>query len=182
MEEKQMEKKQPVQENPDVGYLITNISYGIRQYFDKLFVDYDVTYPQSRVLTRLFGQLGKGDVNQRDLEYALGIKASSVSSLVRNLEQKGFIRCERLPQDTRNKRVLLTEKGMEVRAILDGARDQAEKKLVRGMSQEEQEKGIGEPGGSIGRKPEQLRFCSGFLMQKMVDKRGKYHYNSKAVH
>ena len=57
-EEKQMEKKQPVQENPDVGYLITNISYGIRQYFDKLFVDYDVTYPQSRVLTRLFGQLG----------------------------------------------------------------------------------------------------------------------------
>lgn len=118
MEEKQMEKKQPVQENPDVGYLITNISYGIRQYFDKLFVDYDVTYPQSRVLTRLFGQLGKGDVNQRDLEYALGIKASSVSSLVRNLEQKGFIRCERLPQDTRNKRVLLTEKGMEVRAIL----------------------------------------------------------------
>ena len=139
MEEKQMEKKQPVQENPDVGYLITNISYGIRQYFDKLFVDYDVTYPQSRVLTRLFGQLGKGDVNQRDLEYALGIKASSVSSLVRNLEQKGFIRCERLPQDTRNKRVLLTEKGMEVRAILDGAREQAEAKLVRGMSQEEQE-------------------------------------------
>ena len=102
-------------------------------------MDYDVTYPQSRVLTRLFGQLGKGDVNQRDLEYALGIKASSVSSLVRNLEQKGFIRCERLPQDTRNKRVLLTEKGMEVRAILDGARDQAEAKLVRGMSQEEQE-------------------------------------------
>ena len=109
MEAKQMEKKQPVQETPDVGYLITNISYGIRQYFDKLFVDYDVTYPQSRVLTLLFGQLGKGDVNQRDLEYALGIKASSVSSLVRNLEQKGFIRCERLPQDTRHKRVLFTE-------------------------------------------------------------------------
>ena len=139
MEEKQMDKMQPVKENPDVGYLITNISYGIRQYFDKLFVDYDVTYPQSRVLTRLFGQLGKGDVNQRDLEYALGIKASSVSSLVRNLEQKGFIRCERLPQDTRNKRVLLTEKGMEVRTVLDNARDQAEARLVRGMSEDEQE-------------------------------------------
>ena len=139
MEEKQMDKKQPVKENPDVGFLITNISYGIRQYFDKLFVDYDVTYPQSRVLTRLFGQLGKGDVNQRDLEYALGIKASSVSSLVRNLEQKGFIRCERLPQDTRNKRVLLTEKGMEVRTVLDNARDQAEARLVRGMSEDEQE-------------------------------------------
>ncbi len=139
MEEKQVDKKLPVQENPDVGYLITNISYGIRQYFDKLFVDYDVTYPQSRVLTRLFGQLGKGDVNQRDLEYALGIKASSVSSLVRNLEQKGFISCERLPQDTRNKRVLLTDKGMEVRAVLDGARDQAEANLVKGLTEEQQD-------------------------------------------
>ena len=139
MEEKRVDKKLPVQENPDVGYLITNISYGIRQYFDKLFVDYDVTYPQSRVLTRLFGQLDKGDVNQRDLEYALGIKASSVSSLVRNLEQKGFIRCERLPQDTRNKRVLLTDKGMEVRAVLDSARDQAGANLVKGLTEEQQD-------------------------------------------
>ena len=99
-----MEPSRPF-DNPDVGYMITNISYGIRQYFDNLFSDYDVTYPQSRVLTRLFGQLGKGNVNQRDLEHALGIKASSVSSLVRNLENKGFITCERLPEDTRNKRV-----------------------------------------------------------------------------
>lgn len=125
-------------ENMDIGFLITNISYGIRQYFDNLFADYDITYPQSRVLTRLFGQLGKGDVNQRDLEYALGIKASSVSSLVRNLEQKGFIRCERVETDTRNKRVLLTEKGLEVRAILDGARDRAERDLVKGLTGEQQ--------------------------------------------
>jgi DNA-binding MarR family transcriptional regulator len=132
------EKKAMPMENPDIGFLITNISYGIRQYFDKLFVDYDVTYPQSRVLTRLFGQLNKGNVNQRDLEYALGIKASSVSSLVRNLEQKGFIRCERLPQDTRNKQVMLTEKGMELQHVLGSARDKAEEELVKGLDEGQQ--------------------------------------------
>jgi MarR family transcriptional repressor of mepA len=132
------EKKAMPMENPDIGFLITNISYGIRQYFDKLFVDYDVTYPQSRVLTRLFGQLNKGNVNQRDLEYALGIKASSVSSLVRNLEQKGFIRCERLPQDTRNKQVMLTEKGMELQHVLESARDKAEEELVKGLDEGQQ--------------------------------------------
>ncbi len=132
-----MEKKP--KDNPDIGFLITNISYAIRQYFDKCFADYDVTYPQSRVLTRLFGQLNKGDVNQRDLEYALGIKASSVSSLVRNLEQKGFIRCERLPQDTRNKRVILTEKGMEVQGLINGARNQAEADMVKGLDPQQQE-------------------------------------------
>ncbi len=133
------EKEKIVTENPDIGFLITNISYSVRQYFDRCFSEYDVTYPQSRVLTRLFAQLGKEDVNQRDLEYALGIKASSVSSLVRNLEQKGFIRCERLPQDTRNKRVLLTEKGMEVRKVLEDARNQAEGRMVEGLGQEQQE-------------------------------------------
>ncbi len=132
-------KENPAVQNPDVGYMITNISYGIRQYFDKLFSDYDVTYPQSRVLTRLFGRLGKGDVNQRDLEHALGIKASSVSSLVRNLEQKGFVTCERLPQDTRNKRILLTTKGLELREMLENARSQAENKLVNGLSEEQLE-------------------------------------------
>lgn len=137
--DKMTQKKAPMQQNPDIGYLITNISYGLRQYFDRLFADYDITYPQSRVLTRLFSQLDKGDVNQRDLEYALGIKASSVSSLVRNLEQKGFVRCERVAEDTRNKRVILTEKGLEVRDLLDNARDQAEDALVRGLSQEQQE-------------------------------------------
>ena len=129
---------QPV-ENPDVGYMITNISYGIRQYFGMLFSDFDVTYPQSRVLTRLFAQLGKGDVNQRDLEHALGIKASSVSSLVRNLEQKGLITSERLPQDTRNKRIILTEKGMQLRDSLESARNQAENTIVQGLSQDQLE-------------------------------------------
>lgn len=128
---------QKVNSNPDVGYMITNISYGIRQYFDNFLSDYDVTYPQSRVLARLFTQLGKQDVNQRDLEYALGIKASSVSSLVRNLEQKGLITCERLPQDTRNKRILLTEKGMQLDDLLKGSRFQAEQVLTANLSDEQ---------------------------------------------
>jgi len=122
-------------QEPDVGYLITNISYAIRQYFGNLFAEYGVTYPQSRVLTRLFNQLGKGDVNQRDLEHALGIKASSVSSLVRNLEQKGLIYSERMPQDTRNKRILLTEKGMQLREMLGETRLQAESALVAGLTE-----------------------------------------------
>ena len=83
--------------------------------------------------------MGKGDVNQRDLEHALGIKASSVSSLVRNLEQKGLIYSERLPQDTRNKRILLTEKGLQLRDMLDRTRDQAEDALIAGLTEEQVE-------------------------------------------
>jgi len=129
------QKEKDMQQN--VEFLITNISYGIRQYYGGLFAAYGVTYPQSRVLTRLFDQQGKGNVNQRDLERALGIKASSVSSLVRNLEHKGLITSERLPQDTRNKRILLTEKGMQLRTALEQAREKAEARLIAGLSREQ---------------------------------------------
>ena len=123
----------------DIGRLITNISYGIRQYFDRMYTAYDITYPQSRVLSRLFYMIDKGTVNQRDLEYALGIKASSVSSLVRNLEQKGFVRCERQPQDTRNKSVILTDKGYELQQILANSRARVEKLLAAGLDQKQLE-------------------------------------------
>ena len=118
---------------PAVGYLITKISYGIRQNFGNLFAEYGVTYPQSRVLLHLFSQADQKDVNQRELEYALGIKASSVSSLVRNLEKKDLIRCERMAKDTRNKRILLTEQGSQLRKKLVEATGKAEKNLIRGL-------------------------------------------------
>ena len=125
-------------EHPDIGYMITTISHGIRQYFGTVFSEYDVTFPQSRVLLRLFSQLEKADVNQRDLEFALGIKASSVSSLVHNLEQKGLIRCERMHSDSRSKRIIVTEKGLQLRDKLESATDQAECRLTEGLTHEEQ--------------------------------------------
>lgn len=123
----------------DIGRMITNISYGIRQYYDRMYTAYNITYPQSRVLSRLLFMSDKGVVNQRDLEAALGIKASSVSSLVRNLELKGFVRCERQPQDTRNKSVILTEKGVELENTLSKTRAQMEVVLASGLDPEKLE-------------------------------------------
>ena len=51
--------------------------------------------------------------------------------------QKGFVTCERLPQDTRNKRILLTEKGLKIRDLLDRSRDRAEEEMTRGLTPEQ---------------------------------------------
>ena len=131
------------EERQDFGYYLSNISHSIQQYFNRLYDQVGITYPQSRLLTYLYrkeDQAEKGEpnnVNQRELERALGIKASSVSSLVRNLEAKGFIKSERIESDTRNKRILLTEKAYEIDAVIAQAVDETEKALTGGMSQEE---------------------------------------------
>ena len=131
------------EERQDIGYYLSNISHSIQQYFNRLYDQVGITYPQSRLLTYLYrkeelAEAGEpNNVNQRELERALGIKASSVSSLVRNLEAKGFIKSERIESDTRNKRILLTEKAYEIDAVIDQAVNQTEEALISGMSPEE---------------------------------------------
>ena len=50
------------------------------------------------------------DVFPKDLEDFLGIKGSSVTSLINNLEQGGYLRRESLESDGRYKKLVLTEK------------------------------------------------------------------------
>ena len=131
------------EQRQDIGYYLSNISHSIQQYFNRLYDQHGITYPQSRLLTYLYkkeelAQNGEpSNVNQRELERALGIKASSVSSLVRNLEAKGFIKSERIESDTRNKRILLTEKAYEIDAVIDRAVNQTEEALTKNMSEED---------------------------------------------
>ncbi len=123
----------------DFGSKITLISHAIRQSFNRLFQDYNLTYPQSRVLTYLFDHQDHACINQRELEGALGLKASSVSSLVVTLEQKGFITCERTEADARNKRILLTDQARELKSVLNEAAQKIESILGSGIEGEERE-------------------------------------------
>lgn len=122
----------------DFGSKITLISHAIRQSFNRLFQEYNLTFPQSRVLTYLFDHQDHPCINQRELERALGLKASSVSSLVVTLEQKGFITSARTEEDARSKRIVLTPQARELQTVLDGSAKKIESRLSRGIDEETQ--------------------------------------------
>lgn len=129
------EKRDRMQNDKGIGFLVTQVSHSITQCFNRAFEQYDITFPQSRVMAYLIRQQELGDVNQRDLEGALGIKASSISSLVRNLENKGFVECKRRAADARNKSITLTEKGLAVQHQLEGLCFEIEEILTAGISE-----------------------------------------------
>lgn len=133
------EYREHFQHDKEIGFITTRVSHSITQRFNRLFDQYGITYPQSRVLGHLITSEGLHDVNQRDLERALGIKASSISSLVRNLENKGFIMCQRRTRDARNKSIFLTEKGRDITKGMDEVILSSELELIDGMSEEEVE-------------------------------------------
>ena len=119
----------------DFGNMITNIANGIHQKYDIFFSSYDLTYSQYRVLMWMFEQPEDSNINQQTLADAMGVKASSISSLVRTLERKGYLTASRNQSDQRNKCLLLTSKAEELRAALITATKNGEKQLTLGLTE-----------------------------------------------
>lgn len=60
------------------------------------------------------------DVFQRDIEEEFSIRRSTVSKIVRLMEQKGLIQREAVAQDARLKRLTLTDRAREVHKVASG--------------------------------------------------------------
>ena len=80
------------------------------RHFAGYFSDSPLTCVQGLVLHYIIVEAERRDVFPKDLEEFLGIKGSSVTSLINNLEQGGYLHRESLESDGRYKRLVLTEK------------------------------------------------------------------------
>lgn len=77
------------------------------------------------------------DVFQRDLEKKFSVRRSTMSNIIMRMEKKGFLVRVPVEYDARLKKLILTEKGWEIHATMESAVTDAEKKLTRGLSEEE---------------------------------------------
>lgn len=77
------------------------------------------------------------DAFQKDLEREFGITRSTASKVILLMEEKGYVVSERMPEDTRRKRLHVTPKARETH---DGMKEQMhllEGKLLKGFSEDE---------------------------------------------
>ena len=86
----------------------------ISRYFSSYFTDTPLTSIQALVLHYLMTESVKRNVFPKDLEEFLEIKPSSVTSLISNLERNGYLRRESLADDGRYKKLVLTQKTLEI--------------------------------------------------------------------
>ena len=77
------------------------------------------------------------DVYQRDLEKELGVCRSGISKLVATLEKDGLIERSRVASDDRLKKIVLTENGRAVTALIHENCRQLEEMLTNGFTPEE---------------------------------------------
>lgn len=121
------------------GREIQKIANGFRRLADDNLNQEGITVSQLRVLVYISCKGKEGKVYQRDLEEDFGIRRSSVTSLLQNMEKSGILTRVSSSSDGRIKEIALTEKGRVLDERLKEYILVLEEEFLKGFSEEEKE-------------------------------------------
>ena len=107
-----MEAYDPLDLNNQLCYPIYLCSKEIIRRYTPWLNELDLTYTQYIVMMYFWKQKRS---NVKDLGKALTLDPSTLTPLLKKLENKGYLKRERSAEDERNLEVTMTEKGMELR-------------------------------------------------------------------
>jgi len=116
--------------------LIMGIGHHLKIRLDKKLIEDNLTISQFRVLAYLW-DYGEQKINQKMIHEFLEIRPSSLTKLIKILEQKGLIRKETDPDDSRNKTIKLTDKGMGIKKLCLQRITESEAYLLQDFSHQE---------------------------------------------
>ena len=126
---------------PYVRHLSKSIRLAIDEALDKEFSssgETRLTSVQAHVMGYLNMQHELGNVvYQKDIEQVFHIQRSTATGILKLLEQRGSIRRVSEQRDARLKRIEVTEKARLAKKRVDSTIEGVEKRLVRGLTDEE---------------------------------------------
>ncbi|GKX67965.1 MarR family winged helix-turn-helix transcriptional regulator [Inconstantimicrobium mannanitabidum] len=120
-----------------IGKEVLNLSNKIKRSIGKEASKYGITSVQGRILGFIYHQSSKKDIFQKDIEEELDIRRSSVTSVLQLMEKNGYIKRESVSEDARLKKLILTEKGLEIQQIVHSSILEIEESLHEELSDEE---------------------------------------------
>lgn len=121
-------------EPSDLNSMICFAAYRLRQVCNQRLAEYGLTYAQARILNHLHTAQDNTVVNQHHLVCSLGVKASSISTVLRNMENKGLIKKVRMQCDNRNKEIQLTPFGDSLHAAFYTVLSEVEREITANMT------------------------------------------------
>ena len=126
--------------NYELGRNVHMLSRLLKRNTDIEVTKYGITGVQSAMIGFIYEQSRKKDVFAKDIEKAFDLRRASSAGLIQNMEKNGLIKREMVGNDARLKKIVLTEKALELRRKLDKSIKNMEKKMQEGLTKEEVEK------------------------------------------
>ena len=121
----------------DTGKVINKISNRQRRRSVALQEKLGMSGAQGNILNYILVDGRKRPVYQKDIEKEFGLRPSTATEALKNLEAKGLICRISEKQDGRLKRIELTSKAEEIRHLITSEIAESENLLLKGITEEE---------------------------------------------
>ena len=125
--------------NRKLGFELHRSSRLVKRYMDndatKLYVD-KMTGTHGWAIGFFYHNRDR-DVFQKDFEQEFNIRRSTASNILSLIEKNGLITRESVPYDARLKKIVLTQKALDVQSVVDKAFEKLEETMRKDISEEE---------------------------------------------
>ncbi len=126
--------------NYEIGRNVHMLSRLFKRNTDIEVAKYGLTGVQSVIMGFIYEKSRKKDVFAKDIEKEFDLRRASTAGIIQNMEKNGLVKRELVGNDARLRKIVLTEKALELRKKLDKSIKNMEKKMQEGLTKEEIEK------------------------------------------
>ena len=126
--------------NYELGRNVHMLSRLLKRNTDIEVTKYGITGVQSAMIGFIYEKSRKKDVFAKDIEKEFDLRRASTAGIIQNMEKNGLVKRELVGNDARLRKIVLTEKALELRKKLDKSIKNMEKKMQEGLTKEEIEK------------------------------------------
>lgn len=123
----------------EAGKMINRISNRLRRHSGKAQETIGITGAKGNILNYILLESEKHNVYQKDIEKEFGLRPSTATEVLKNLEEEELIVRIQDEEDGRYKKIVFTDKAEMIRGALRGEIEKTEELLLKGITPEEQE-------------------------------------------
>ena len=123
----------------NIGFEIRNLSNLFKRDFEKTTHDLGISSVKGVggwAIKYLYENRGK-DIFQKDFENEFSIRSSTATNILKALEQKGLIERVSVSNDARLKKIVLTDKAVEIHKQIKREIEEREQRIRKGISRDE---------------------------------------------
>lgn len=118
--------------------LLYKVAHKCNKLQDECLKKFSISAKQAAILG-VIEFLGDGAINQKALSEMMGVKESSVSSIVKTMIKNEMISKEQSKTDGRNYILTITRKGRRICNMIKSSADEFERTFYKNLSDEEKE-------------------------------------------
>ncbi|MBE6055209.1 MAG: MarR family transcriptional regulator [Clostridium sartagoforme] len=122
-----------------VGRKINILSHKIKRRIGKVALEYGISGMQAKILGFIHNNSTNRDIFQKTIEEEFDIRRSSVTSVLTLMEKNQLIKRVSVSEDARLKKIILTDKGMEVNNLVYKEITEIEEIISKTLSKDELE-------------------------------------------